>query len=81
MDRDELAIIEAAAAQGVNVHRNAEGKWIVGLTTATDPLTVTNPRQADTILSGGMVRLENGRTLKMEMTAEEARKEFGPEAP
>lgn len=77
MDRDELAIIEAARAQGVNLHKSAEGNWIVGLTTATDPVTASNPRHADAFVGGGMIRLASGRTLKMEMTDAEARNEFG----
>jgi hypothetical protein len=80
MDRDDLTIIEAARAQGANLHKSADGKWIVGLTTATDPLAVSNPRQADAFVGGGMIRLESGRTLKMEITDAEAREQFGLDA-
>jgi hypothetical protein len=77
MDRHDLAIIEAARAEGVNVTKNAAGRWEVGLSTATDVPTAAKPRQADAFLAGGTIRLAGGRTLKREMTDEEARKEFG----
>lgn len=79
MDRDELALIEAAAAQDVNIQKNAAGKWEVGLSIRTDPLTVENARRADTFLSGDRIRLANVRELPREMTTEQARREFGLE--
>jgi hypothetical protein len=77
MDRDELAIIEAANRQGVNVHKNADGNYEVGLTTSIDPVTPGNPRTVDTFIGGGMITLESGRTLKRTLTPDEARREFG----
>jgi hypothetical protein len=79
MDRDELAIIEAAQKQGVSVHRNAAGNYEVGLTVRADPLTADNRREVDALLGDGMIRLASGRTLKMELRPDEARKEFGVE--
>jgi hypothetical protein len=77
MDRDELAIIEAANRQGVNVRKNADGNYEVGLTTSTDAVTPTNPRKVDTFIGGGTITLESGRTLKRSLTPDEARREFG----
>lgn len=75
-----MDIIEAARAQGVNVHKE-EGMWIVGLSVdAPEPLNVAHPVQAtEMLLSGGMIRLANGRELKRKMTEAEARREFGLE--
>jgi hypothetical protein len=40
-------------------------------------LTADNRSEVDALLGGGMIRLASGRTLKMELTPEEARREFG----
>ena len=77
MDRDEREIIAAAGAQGVRVHRNVHGNWVIGLSATADELTVSNPRRVDTIIGGGMIRLAEGRTFKLEMTTDEARTAFG----
>jgi hypothetical protein len=77
VDLDDLALIEAAAAQNVNLHKNAEGMWEVGAPIRTDPLTPENARQAETFLSGGRIRLPDGRQFPRVMTTEEARKTFG----
>ena len=76
MDRNDLAIVEAAAAQDVSVHK-ADGVWKVGLSPATIGLSAAKPAQVDTFIGGGMIRLGTGRILKMEMTDQEARAEFG----
>lgn len=76
--RDDGALIEAAATQGVNLHK-VTGGWKVGLTVKPDPLTIENTRQVDTFLSGGRIRLADGREFKRVMTTEEARRVFGLE--
>jgi hypothetical protein len=53
----------------------------VGLSTAPDAVTISNPRQVDTIIGGGMIQLESGRKLKLVLTPDEARREFGVDPP
>lgn len=76
MEREELAIREAARGQDLSVHRDAAGMWSIGLSTATEPLGI-EARQADTFLSGGRIRLADGREFKREMTTTELRSALG----
>lgn len=77
MDRDDYALVKAATSQSVNLSKNADGDWEVGMMPNLEPLTPATARQAETFLSGGRIRLPDGREFKRVMTTAEARQAFG----
>jgi hypothetical protein len=77
MNRDDLALIEAARAQDVNLHKNDDGNWEVGLSVSMEPVPPGMARRADAFLSGDRIRLADGREFKRVMTPDEARRTFG----
>lgn len=76
MDRNELAIHDAASAAGLSVHKNVDDSWSVGSSSATELLGI-DARRADTFLSDGRIRLADGRVLKRQMTVSELRVALG----
>jgi hypothetical protein len=79
MDRDDYALVKAAADQSVHLSKNASGDWEVGMMPNLEPLTPGTARQAETWLSGDRIRLPDGREFKRVMTTTEAREAFGLE--
>lgn len=77
MDRDDLAILEAARAQDINLRKTADGMWEVAPLVRVEPLSVETARQADTFLSGDRIRYADGREFKRLMTTAEVREVLG----
>ena len=69
-------ILQAAAAQDLSLTKTDRGTWSVGLSASLEPLGV-RAKTVDTFLSGGRIRLADGREFKQEMTTEEARIALG----
>jgi hypothetical protein len=80
MDRDDLALVEAADKQGVSLTKTGDDSWSVGMAPNLEPLTPGTARLAETFLADGRIRLPDGREFKRVMTTKEARIAFGLDA-
>jgi hypothetical protein len=76
MDRDELALRDAAAKQGLSVWKNDDGTWSVQAAPSVVPLS-SRPVTVDTFIGDGSIRLADGRVFPLKMTTTEVRTALG----
>lgn len=79
MSIEESRYHEAAARQGLSIHKRGDGSWSVGPAVHAEPLGVGPHEPFETLLADGMVRIPDGRTFKREMTTKELRAFLGIE--
>lgn len=80
MDRDEVALHNAATRQGLILWRNDDdGTWGVGAAPAVAPLQPGSPVELYEALSADDVTMPDGRTFKLRMTTDELRAALGLE--
>jgi hypothetical protein len=78
MDREELSYHEAAARLGLSLSRHDDGTWSVAPFPNTEPLNAASAREPfEAFISGGRVRLPDGRVFPQRMTTEELKPVLG----